>query len=431
MAAKKTRIKLGFHSGTGQYRKFIKGKMHYFGSDEKTALARYSFFIETGLVYKAGFRQFCRVDNGHILPIGRTIEEARRNLAATNETEAVPSSPAPLAIVIRSVRDVGDAYCEWLHQHKRSAESIRDTVRAFHAMISYEPCGDLPIQRVDKHYFLRWRNYCHHVVESGTRQPTWANKRLSFVKAAFKRCQVECWISIPALEDTLSPLQTISGPPIEKAVFEPHELRMVIEAADLWLKAAIMLAINTGIGNSDLGRAKWEHFVKKKIGDKTETRFIMPRGKTWGRRRTPLWPETVDVLERWKTERSQKGLPTGEDGFVWTNRYGTPIVYSAALPNSKKSLKHGPVALRDNLSPHFSTLLDSLGLRKPNLGFYSIRHSGSTWASDYGDEDTAVKEGNQFYLGNAPGEVWKNYSHGVPPSLRRTINVIHKALFDK
>jgi len=50
MAATKKRIKLGYHSRTGQYRKFIKGKMYYFGADEKTALARYSFSLETGLV---------------------------------------------------------------------------------------------------------------------------------------------------------------------------------------------------------------------------------------------------------------------------------------------------------------------------------------------------------------------------------------------
>jgi len=103
MATKKTRIKLGFHSGTGQYRKFVRGKMHYFGSDEKTALPRYSFFLETGLVYKSGYRQLCRVENGHIRPLGRTIEEARRNLAARNESESVTKPPTSLDIVIRSV----------------------------------------------------------------------------------------------------------------------------------------------------------------------------------------------------------------------------------------------------------------------------------------------------------------------------------------
>ncbi len=56
MPSKQKKIKLGYHSATGQYRKFIKGKMYYFGSDGQVALARYSFFLETGLVYKAGYR---------------------------------------------------------------------------------------------------------------------------------------------------------------------------------------------------------------------------------------------------------------------------------------------------------------------------------------------------------------------------------------
>jgi hypothetical protein len=50
MSRTKRRIKLGYHAVTGQFRKFIKGKMYYFGAEEKTALARYSFFLETGLV---------------------------------------------------------------------------------------------------------------------------------------------------------------------------------------------------------------------------------------------------------------------------------------------------------------------------------------------------------------------------------------------
>ena len=47
-----TRIKIGYHPGTGQYRKYIRGKTYYFGSDRETALARYAFFLETGLVFK-------------------------------------------------------------------------------------------------------------------------------------------------------------------------------------------------------------------------------------------------------------------------------------------------------------------------------------------------------------------------------------------
>lgn len=423
MAATKKRIKLGYHSNTGQYRKFIKGKMYYFGSDEKTALARYSFFLETGLVFKSGYRQFCRVENGRIIPVGRTIEESRRYLPAVEQHETNSQADGQQPIKIRFVRDVGDAYCEWLHLRNKSAHSIDDTVRAFQAIIKFPGCGDIPIDQVDKAYFLRWRNHCHLMIDRGERQPTWANKRLAFVKAAFSRCDKEGWIVIPGLWEMLSSLEKASGPPRERLLFEPEELRAVIEAADLRLKTAIMLAINAGLGNSDIGEANWKYVTKKRIGKQTETRFVMPRGKTWGIRRTPLWPETVKLLDEWRTQLRDNGLPNGDENFIWTTRYGTPIVYT-------KSHEGGPVTIRDNLQPEFANLLKAVGIYKPGLTFYSIRHSGSTWATDYGGEDAAIKEGNQFYLGNAPGEIWKNYSHGVPPSLKRTVKVIHKALFD-
>ena len=54
MSRTKRRIKLGYHIDTGQFRKFIKGKMYYFGADEKTALARYSFSLETDLSRSPG-----------------------------------------------------------------------------------------------------------------------------------------------------------------------------------------------------------------------------------------------------------------------------------------------------------------------------------------------------------------------------------------
>ena len=208
---------------------------------------------------------------------------------------------------------MGDAYCEWLHSHNKSPRSIDDAVRAFHALIKCPECGDIPIDRVDKAYFLRWRNYYHHTVDSGERQPTWANKRLAFVKAAFSRCDKEGWITIPGLWEMLSSLEKASGPPRERMLFEPHELRAVIEVADLGLKAATTLAVNAGLGNSDIGEAWWKHITTKRIGKKIEMRFVMPRGKTWGRRQTPLWPETVRMLERWRKQRRKEGLPADEN----------------------------------------------------------------------------------------------------------------------
>jgi hypothetical protein len=228
MAATKKRIKLGYHSGTGQYRKFIKGKMYYFGADEKTALARYSFFLETGLVFKPGYRQFCRVDNGRVIPVGRTIEEARRYLPTAEQPYPDVQTAEQQPIKIHFVRDVGDAYCEWLHLHNKSPRSIDDTVRAFQAIIKFSGCGDIPIDKVDKAYFLRWRNYCHLTIDRGERQPTWANKRLAFVRAAFSRCHKEGWITITGMRDMLDALEKKGGAPREKILFEPDELRAAV-----------------------------------------------------------------------------------------------------------------------------------------------------------------------------------------------------------
>jgi len=152
------RIKIGYHPGTGQYRKYIKGKTYHFGSDLETALARYAFFLETSLVFKRSYHQFCQVQDDIITPFGPTIEEARRNLAlldaeADADGSSGPGSDASSVVAIYSVRDVGDAYCEWLHDRERNALTIQDAVRAFDALLKYPKCGDVPIEQVNEASF--------------------------------------------------------------------------------------------------------------------------------------------------------------------------------------------------------------------------------------------------------------------------------------
>ena len=79
--------------------------MYYFGSDGKTALARYSFFLETGLMFKPGYRQFCRLANGRVTPVGRTIEEARRYL---------PAGEQPNSAVLAAQQQPIKIHCCWV-----------------------------------------------------------------------------------------------------------------------------------------------------------------------------------------------------------------------------------------------------------------------------------------------------------------------------
>lgn len=256
-------------------------------------------------------------------------------------------------------------------------------MRASEALLKYPKCGDVPIEQVNKAYFLRWREYCHETVRRGVRQPTWANKRLAYVKAGFNRSNKEGWIYLPGLPGMLEVLESASGPPQERAVFDLHELRAVNEAADPWLKTVVMLAINAGLSNTDIGQVQWGHFVKKSIRKVTETRFMMPRGKTWGRRGTPLWPETIQLLDEWRNHREAKPHGITDKNLVWTTSYGSPLVYSRSHDNRRASI-------RDILQPAFAKLVKSVGLAKPNLTIYSIRHSRATWATDYARDDAAL-----------------------------------------
>ena len=72
-------------------------------------------------------------------------------------------------------------------------------------------------------------------------------------------------------------------------MLEADELRQLLDAADVQLKAMILLGLNAGFGNNDVATlplsaldldAGWVNF---------------PRPKTGIARRCPLWPETVDA----------------------------------------------------------------------------------------------------------------------------------------
>ena len=56
---------LGHHKSTGQYRKIINGREYKFGTDREQALARYQFFLETGLHHQRG-HGFCLQVDGRI-----------------------------------------------------------------------------------------------------------------------------------------------------------------------------------------------------------------------------------------------------------------------------------------------------------------------------------------------------------------------------
>jgi integrase len=139
-------------------------------------------------------------------------------------------------------------------------------------------------------------------------------------------------------------------------MFEARELRAILAAAGLPLRAMILLGSNCGFGNSDCGQLPlaaldldggWVNF---------------PRPKTEVVRRCPLWPETVEAL---REAIAKRPAPKEEEaaGLVFITKYGVSWF---------KEDTDNPV------SKEMTKVLKKLGLHRPGLGFYALRHTFET-----------------------------------------------------
>jgi integrase len=147
----------------------------------------------------------------------------------------------------------------------------------------------------------------------------------------------------------------------------------MIEAADvrrlLWksgtpMKAMILLAVNCGLGNSDVGNLPLSAI------DLAGGWLNYPRPKTGIDRRCKLWPETIKRLRRAIAERPAPKDPAHAD-LAFITKYGGPWA---------KAVADSPV------TKEFRKLLDEIKLHRPGLGFYSLRHVFETIAGETRDQ---------------------------------------------
>lgn len=140
-------------------------------------------------------------------------------------------------------------------------------------------------------------------------------------------------------------------------MFEPEDIRKILEAADTMMRAMVLLAVNGGFGNSDIGRLPmtavdlkggWLNFARPKTGIS---------------RRVPLWTETAEALQQVIAERAGRLRESGGDA--------EHLVFVTQRGQSWGKGKAGS----DPVGMMFRRLLESLGLKKPGMSFYSLRHS--------------------------------------------------------
>ncbi len=191
-------------------------------------------------------------------------------------------------------------------------------------------------------------------------------------------------------------------------MFEAAEILQLLAVASPALKAMILLAANSGLGNSDLAnlpksaiKGGWLQF---------------PRVKTGIDRRIPLWPETSQALTEAIAKRPRAKDPENA-GLCFITAHG------------QKWVRTGPngTSVHDLISNAFSKLLTKLDLKRAGLGFYALRHTFETIAGGCGDQ-VAV----DAIMGHVSNDMASLYRERIDDErLRKAVDHVHAWLFGK
>jgi len=148
-----------------------------------------------------------------------------------------------------------------------------------------------------------------------------------------------------------------------RKMFEADEIRKLLGAAGVQLRAMILLGVNCGFGNSDCGTLPLSA-VNLKGGW-----IDYPRPKTGIDRRCPLWVETIAAIRAVLAERKEpKREEDKELLFVTKQRLGW--AKDSASP----------------ISAEFRKLIQAAGLYRKGVGFYALRHTFRTIADEMKDQ---------------------------------------------
>jgi len=158
-------------------------------------------------------------------------------------------------------------------------------------------------------------------------------------------------------------------------MFERDEAIQLLDHAGPNMRAMILLGLNAGLGNTDVGM-----LPIKAVNLKTGW-VDYPRPKTGMPRRVPLWPETIDAIRDMLAVRRKPADPADKDLLFIGNR-GTSYV------GNHKGYR---------VTQEMTRLFAVSGVAREGLSFYSLRRTFQTIAE--GAHDMVAVQG---IMGHAP-----------------------------
>lgn len=199
-------------------------------------------------------------------------------------------------------------------------------------------------------------------------------------------------------------------------LFEADELRRILKEAeaDPVLRAMTLLAINGGLGNTDVAN------LPRTAIDFESGWLNYPRPKTEIHRRIPLWPETIKALQVAIEMRPTAKDPADADIAFLTvqgNRY-VRCVPSKTTPDK--------FITRNTVANRFGALLKRLKINgRRGLGFYTCRHNFETVAGESRDQ-VAVDS----IMGHVDSSMAATYRESISDErLRAVVDVVRTWLF--
>jgi integrase len=152
----------------------------------------------------------------------------------------------------------------------------------------------------------------------------------------------------------------------DRSAISWNELEKLFAVAGVVDTALLLLGLNCGFGNTDIGTLKLCNI------DLEAATVSHPRPKTGVERNFYLWPETVDVLRIYI--KSYRGKPVNEKvaELVFVGKRGTPLCW-------EQIDEDGNYKRSDSIKVRFRRLYEKAGLKRPyGRGYYSLRHTHAT-----------------------------------------------------
>jgi integrase len=146
-------------------------------------------------------------------------------------------------------------------------------------------------------------------------------------------------------------------------IFTPGEISLLLNKADIPMKAMILLGLNGAFGNKDVSELPLRNI------DLNAGVLDFPRVKNGIQRRVPLWNETVAAIREYLTVR-----PIPEPGcldLLFLSNSGGRLVREKVTVNGGMK----KVVRTDFLTVNFNSLRNRAGITGEHKGWYTLRHT--------------------------------------------------------